>query len=543
MEGDEAVAPPPSQWDRAWVGDGDKMASEHEDESEKWSSAIKPEVKTQTADVGRSNDLAKTLQSPQPRSKKQRKKNQCSLFFPTNGVCFRKSTHTTCFHTKALLCVGHFGSAVTILDKRVVSWSQNGGWFFLPVFQHAGVGVGASADEGSEGVMKSVKGEKRAGGVNITTSDAMPDLREGLGEGGVVSIGTDRQTEGRADKRTDMALALLVKHRNLGSSTYPRPEHRRLLFFSSPALIPRSLWLLAPVILVRLTIRFMQALAGPSSMGGPLCVDVVAPRVALAYVGRVRMSGNHWAPYVDAGCPRADPRSNGLGEGTWGSRGEASAGTGAWENAGNRAGMRTPRAGETLGVTGVDGDSLSRGLEGRSVGGRASAVGPNLGGRSWPCGRRGSRLHVDVGQLGSGAAGDGLSAECWSPRSRGPGCRSPNYCPTAKSHLSVSSSFRPLAGGTGPVAVLGVPGGVVVSFRAVALLVHGAVMVMVVMVVATVLGPAAVPLALLWRKVARLRGGAESSSLTPRPARPWTRLEVERRIGLVSVMVCEEEGA
>lgn len=64
------------------------------------------------------------------------------------------------------------------------------------------------------------------------------------------------------------------------------------------------------------------------------------------------------------------------------------------------------------------------------------------------------------------------------------------------------------------MAVLGVPGGVVVSFGAVALLVHGAVVVMVVMVVATVLGPAAVPLALLWRKVARLRGGAEVCAQT-----------------------------
>lgn len=53
------------------------------------------------------------------------------------------------------------------------------------------------------------------------------------------------------------------------------------------------------------------------------------------------------------------------------------------------------------------------------------------------------------------------------------------------------------------------PVGVVVAVRAIALLVHGAVMVMVVMVVTTVLGPAAVPLALLGWKVARLRGGAE----------------------------------
>lgn len=61
------------------------------------------------------------------------------FFFPKRmGFVLGKAhTHTTCFHTRAVLCVGHFGSAVTILDKRVVSWSQNGGGFFLPVCQHA----------------------------------------------------------------------------------------------------------------------------------------------------------------------------------------------------------------------------------------------------------------------------------------------------------------------------------------------------------------------------------------------------------------------
>lgn len=53
------------------------------------------------------------------------------------------------------------------------------------------------------------------------------------------------------------------------------------------------------------------------------------------------------------------------------------------------------------------------------------------------------------------------------------------------------------------------PVGVVRAVRAIALFVHGAVMVMVVMVVTAVLGPAAVPLALLGWKVARLRGSAE----------------------------------
>lgn len=56
---------------------------------------------------------------------------------------------------------------------------------------------------------------------------------------------------------------------------------------------------------------------------------------------------------------------------------------------------------------------------------------------------------------------------------------------------------------------MGMPVGVVMAVRAVAVLVHGAVMVMVVMVVTTVLGPAAVPFTLLGWKVTRLRGGAE----------------------------------
>lgn len=67
----------------------------------------------------------------------------------------------------------------------------------------------------------------------------------------------------------------------------------------------------------------------------------------------------------------------------------------------------------------------------------------------------------------------------------------------------------PLAGRAGPVTVMGVPVGVVVAVRAVAVLVHGAVMVMVVMVMTAVLSPTAVPFTLLGWKVARLRGGAE----------------------------------
>lgn len=44
--------------------------------------------------------------------------------------------------------------------------------------------------------------------------------------------------------------------------------------------------------------------AGPCGAlghGGRGGVDVAAPQVAPADVGKVRMSGSHWAPYVDAG--------------------------------------------------------------------------------------------------------------------------------------------------------------------------------------------------------------------------------------------------
>lgn len=42
------------------------------------------------------------------------------------------------------------------------------------------------------------------------------------------------------------------------------------MFLSFPPLVPRSLWSLAPVILVRLTVRFVQALVGPSGVSGPV---------------------------------------------------------------------------------------------------------------------------------------------------------------------------------------------------------------------------------------------------------------------------------
>ena len=82
----------------------------------------------------------------------------------------------------------------------------------------------------------------------------------------------------------------------------------------------------------------------------------------------------------------------------------------------------------------------------------------------------------------------------------------------------MAASVGPLAGRPGPVAVVGMPVRVVVPVvpvGTVALLVHGAVVMVVVVVVAAVLGPAAVAVALLGRQVARLRGGAEVR------AQPW----------------------
>lgn len=76
-------------------------------------------------------------------------------------------------------------------------------------------------------------------------------------------------------------------------------------------------------------------------------------------------------------------------------------------------------------------------------------------------------------------------------------------------HLSVTSSVRPLAGWPGPVTVVGMPVGVVVAVVAVPLLVNRAVMMVMVMVVTTVLGPATVPLALLGWQITWLCGGAE----------------------------------
>lgn len=53
------------------------------------------------------------------------------------------------------------------------------------------------------------------------------------------------------------------------------------------------------------------------------------------------------------------------------------------------------------------------------------------------------------------------------------------------------------------------PVAVVMAIGSIAFLVQGAVMVMVMVVVTTILGPAPVPFALFGRKVTRLRGGAE----------------------------------
>lgn len=95
----------------------------------------------------------KPCNPPQHRSKKsvkqqqkQRKKDQIFFFF-SKWDLFSEKAHTQhAFNAWAVLCVGHFGSAVTILDKRVVLWSQNGGGFFLPLKStHLLSSVGASA--------------------------------------------------------------------------------------------------------------------------------------------------------------------------------------------------------------------------------------------------------------------------------------------------------------------------------------------------------------------------------------------------------------
>lgn len=73
------------------------------------------------------------------------------------------------------------------------------------------------------------------------------------------------------------------------------------------------------------------------------------------------------------------------------SRGGASAETGAEGSAENRAETRSPRGVEKPAVTGAGGGNPCRGLVGRSVWGRASAVGLDPGARSSAFGQRGSR--------------------------------------------------------------------------------------------------------------------------------------------------------
>lgn len=90
-------------------------------------------------------------------------------------------------------------------------------------------------------------------------------------------------------------------------------------------------------------------------------------------------------------CPRVGVHSSDLCEGTEGSRGGATVGTGASGSVVNHAWMRSPHGEGRPGVTAVCGGSLCRGPVGRSVGGTESASGPVRGGRSWAYGQRGSR--------------------------------------------------------------------------------------------------------------------------------------------------------
>lgn len=94
-------------------------------------------------------------------------------------------------------------------------------------------------------------------------------------------------------------------------------------------------------------------------------------------------------------------------------------------------------------------------------------------------------------------------------------------------HLSVTSSIRSLTGWPGPVAVVGMPVGVIVTVMTVAFLVHRTVMMVMVMVVTTVLGPATIPLTLFGWQVPWLCGGAEVC------AKAWQ--------GDVSVYICKHK--
>lgn len=88
------------------------------------------------------------------------------------------------------------------------------------------------------------------------------------------------------------------------------------------------------------------------------------------------------------GYPQEEAHSSDLCEGTSVSRGEANVGIGAEGSVATRAGTRSPRGVEKLGVMGVGGGSPCRGLVGRSAWGKVSAVDLAPRGRSLACGQQ-----------------------------------------------------------------------------------------------------------------------------------------------------------
>ncbi|TNN30262.1 hypothetical protein EYF80_059586 [Liparis tanakae] len=352
--------------------------------------------------------------------------------------------------------------------------------------------------------------------------------------------------------------ALFKVYVSKGRSARRRPSS------SSPPR-PRSPRLLAPVVLVRLAEGFVEALAGPSAVGGP----VVRVR---GRSGRPPPVGGGGGRAVAVGHP-ARMRVGGLRGPLAGSPG------GARVRVGGPPVRVRVAVGEALLVGGglvvplvlvvalVEGPVPLRavpgrgsapaapvGRPGRAMGGRARGLvpgrarravpgrgAPGVGrglarrgplvvtpvvvrrgevagrGRAQPAGPRGAVARLadggGVGDVGAGHGGGLGQLAAASPRGAGP-----------RAHLSVSPSVGPLAGRAGPVAVLGGPVGVLVPVGPVALLVHGAVVVVVVVVVVpAVLGPAAVPLAFLRREVARLRRGAEVCTQTWGEVSVYTR--------------------
>lgn len=87
--------------------------------------------------------------------------------------------HASTQKARAVLCVGHFGSAVTILDERVVLWKPKWRWGFSCLSVSVEwwcVGRLLMGGEESVCVMQVSRGGRvGSGGVLLTHLDAMPD--------------------------------------------------------------------------------------------------------------------------------------------------------------------------------------------------------------------------------------------------------------------------------------------------------------------------------------------------------------------------------